>query len=302
MESRVALEEWLLDRFENFLNKTPHDRLIIVGDLFAKRSVSEKTIKRVHGILKGRNVVLIRGNHDSVSDKYGEISSLELLAHLLDCKLVFNSPELTDDYYIIPHMFNQEQFDQALSEVPNNVSVLLHCNLDNPFAVGDHSLNITDSQVKEISAKGCDIIMGHEHTARDLYDGKVKVLGCGWPTSIADCLGGSKRALLGGRSITTWGATDYREVHHEDPFIDIDSNFISIVGECTKAEYPSVVKRVAAFRAKSDAFIIKNNVKVLESEKSEINQEVTSFNVVDVFINEIPSEYKERVQLCLSQE
>lgn len=304
MQSRVALEEWLLISFSYLLYRVEHDRLIILGDMFDRRSVSEKTIKLVVDILRReKEVILVRGNHDSNSDKYGEISSLELVAHLLGCKLVFDEPYKIEDYYIIPHMFNQEQFDAALAAVPEETTVLLHCNLDNPFATGDHSLNITSDQINTILEKDCDIVMGHEHTARDLYGGRVKVLGCAFPTSIADCLGGDKQALLGGESIQTWSSEGYLELDYtEDPNTHVHRNFISITGTCPQAEYANVVKRIAAFRSQSDAFVIKNNVRVPEREKTEVTQEVSSFNIVDVFLSEIPEEFKGRVQACISQE
>lgn len=302
MQSRVALEEWLLNYFDMLLD-TQHDRLIILGDMFDRRSVSEKTIKSVVDTLRNeKEVILVRGNHDSVSDKYGEISSLELVAHLLDCKLVFDKPELIDNYYVIPHMFNQEQFDTAIESVPSDVTVLIHANINNPFATGDHSLNITDSQITSVLDKSCTMICGHEHTARDLYGGRVKVLGCAFPTSIADCLGGDKRALLGGKSIQTWLKEDYLELDFTADLDDRGRHFVSVVGTCPQAEYANVVKRIAAFRSQSNAFVIKNNVRVPEREKTEVTQEVNSFNIVDVFLSEIPEEFKGRVQACISQE
>ena len=294
-EARKAIVDMLL--------ATQHDRLIILGDIFDRRSVSEKTIKSIVDILRlEKEVILVRGNHDSVSDRYGEISSIELVAHLLGCKLVFDKPELIDNYYIIPHMFNQEQFDAALAGVPDETTVLLHCNLGNPFVTGAHTLNIATEQINDILEKDCDVVMGHEHTARDLYGGKVKVLGCAFPTSIADCLGGDKRALLGGESIQTWSSEDYLELDFADNLDDRGRHFVSVVGTCPQNEYASVVKRIAAFRVKSDAFIIKNNVRVPEREKPEVTQEVNSFNIVDVFLSEIPEEFKGRVQACISQE
>jgi len=303
MESRVALEEWLLDQFSCLLSGVEADRIIILGDMFDRRSVSEKTIKAVVDILRHeKEVILVRGNHDSVSDKYGEISSLELVAHLLGCKLVFDKPELIDSYFIIPHLFNQEQFDAAIESVPNDVTVLIHANICNPFATSDHSLNITDPQINSVLNKNCTMICGHEHTARDLYGGRVNVLGCAFPTSIADSLGGDKRALLGGKSIRTWSSEDYLEIDHTADLDDRSRHFVSVVGTCPQAEYASVVKRIAAFRAQSDAFIVKNNVRVPEREKTEVTQEVNSFNIVDVFLSEIPEEFKGRVQACISQE
>lgn len=301
METRVALEEWLLDSFEGFLTKTGHSRLIILGDLLDKVSVSEKTIKRLVQILsKEEEIILVRGNHDEKSSRYGEISSLELISALLpNSTLVFHETVELDQYYIIPHLFNQEAFDLAIEAVSNNKTVLLHCNLNNSFASGDHSLNITDQQVKGLLEKGCEIIMGHEHGSRDLYSSRVKVLGCAWPTSIADCLGGSKRALLGGESIETWDSSDYQEFHFTEDYTGSKARFISITGECQKTALVGVIRGVASFRAKSDAFIIKNGVKPPEADKREIDQEVTKLNIMEIFLGEIPEIYTEKVRSCI---
>ena len=74
MESRVAMEDWMFERLKKTLT-IPHDRLIIVGDLLDKESVSEKTLLNLYAILqREKAVIILRGNHDSVSERYGEVS------------------------------------------------------------------------------------------------------------------------------------------------------------------------------------------------------------------------------------
>ena len=51
MESRAELDNWLFDGLEKVL-KTPHDRVLFNGDVFAKYTVSDKNKLRLFNLLR----------------------------------------------------------------------------------------------------------------------------------------------------------------------------------------------------------------------------------------------------------
>lgn len=312
MSSRVALEDWLFEQLETTLT-IDHDRLIIVGDLFDKRAVSEKTLLRAYEILKDEDVIILRGNHDQNSMEYGNICSLELLGTILPkCQLVFGFPHVEGDKYFIPHCFDQEEFDGYVDEIPDGIKwVFIHANFNNHFAVdADHSLNLSRKQVFELDKKGCNVFLGHEHRSlvvpcgETTISGNVFILGCHSPTSIADCLSGPKYArILENDNVDrqmVWSATkDYIELPHTDIKVT-DHKFVRVNGECTILEYPAIVRQIAELRKKSEAFIVANNVKVKTSEeKSMTATEVTGFNVLELVLENLDDEFKEEVKGCL---
>ena len=166
----------------------------MVGDLFDRNSVSEITVARLFKILSDeKEVILMRGNHDENSERYGEICSLQLLGAILpNSYTIFKNPETIGNYHFIPHCFNQDEFDKWVQACPSNKTVFIHANYNNKFAVeADHSLNLSIEAIAGLEEKGCKVILGHEHAARQ--KGIVTILGCFYPTSISDCLSGHKR-------------------------------------------------------------------------------------------------------------
>jgi len=305
LESRMALERWLLESFEKLLKTHEHDKLIINGDLFNKESVSEFTLAHIFNILKEeKSVIINRGNHDSKSNKKQDLCALQLLWHLLpNVHIIFEGPAILDDFIFIPHAFDQATFDKWVSECPANKQVFIHANLDNHWAVEpDHSLNLSAAQAEELANKGCEIFLGHEHTARVV--GNVNVLGCLFPTSIADCLGGNKNAYImtgdSFYSVPTWTIEDFIEVDYEHLDKIGDQNFVRINGECEMVDFPKIVRDIAKLRNDSKAFIVANNVKVRKPEgETKMLEEVTQFNIVKLLLESIPEEFRKEVEACI---
>lgn len=302
--SREALEGWMLDKFSNLVRLTEYDVLIILGDLFDSRNVDEYLMAKVIDILLTvPRCYVVLGNHDlgGVMDEK-KMSSAEFVG-MVSGHSVVKEPLTLGKLHIIPHLFNQEAFDKAVDECPENKLLLVHCNIDSNFAHGDHSLNLSREQIETLDQKHVEVIAGHEHKGR--VDGNVTVIGNQFPSSISDCIGESgKRALLitddSFSTIPTWDGTDYTEIHvtAESP---TDAKFIRVMGECSIQENAIVVSNIAKFRASSNAFIIKNDVKVLTQEVDigSIANSVDSFNIVDMFMEEIPEAYKKEVEECI---
>ncbi len=295
-KSREALEEWMLDQFEVFL-QTPHEYLIILGDLFDKRNVEEHVMARVVRLLQHENCIVVAGNHDLGGIDDETMSSAEFVSVMAGCYWC-DDAMFRAGVYIIPHMHSQEDFDKAVQDCPDNEIMLVHCNIDSPFAHGDHSLNLSLQQMKDLSDRGVDVIAGHEHAKRDVMN--VTILGNQMPSSIADCLGGDKYMhVLEGEELTeiqTW----YVEENYNDEGTFKDSgDFINITGECELSEYPAIVKSVADLRKVSDAFIVKNSVKVKEFEADSSVEEITRFNITEMLLEEIHPDFREEVKQCI---
>jgi len=306
--SRAALEDYLFDRLNHVLKTVEHDKVIIAGDIFDKYSVSSKTLLNAYQALKNERAIIMRGNHDSNSSKFGgEISSLELLGALLpDAQLVFHEVATHGDMVFIPHTFDQKTFEEHLDLVGENQLVFLHCNFSNTFTEGaEHSLNLSQKQYQKLKDKNCQILMGHEHQPKDLEN--LCILGCTYPTSISDCLGGfDKRCLVYDsvaktfESIETWNCgKEYIEMHWSE-ITETPHNFVRVVGECEVVEYPNVARSIARLRKTSNAFIIANAVKVIVKEREVVErEEITGFNILELLLENVDEEFREEIKVCI---
>lgn len=319
--SREALQSYAVNQFRNLLaHSREANYLIILGDLFNKVRVDNWVLLEVFDALRDFvsatpecEVILVRGNHDSKSKERQSICSLELLAELLqgDIVFVFDKPYQFQHegkfHLIIPHMFNQEQFDAELSEVTDAVDFLyIHANIDNPFATGDHSLNISKDQIKTLNDKGVTVICGHEHQRRRPFP-NVHVIGNQFPTSIADCKGNTEKFMLTIKDgqITkerTWSAAgNYYDVPVEllDTVPDT-AQFVRVSGETAKADFAKVTQEVDKLRRKSSAFVVSNAVAVVTEDKVLSAEAVTGINVVERLIAAVPERYRDKVAACRS--
>lgn len=308
LHSREAMEEWILRMMEHSIEVISHDIVVINGDLFDRKSVSEKTLLRVYNILKDQEVILVRGNHDSNSMEFGNICSLELLGSLLPkCTLVYDKPySTTEGLYFIPHCFNQEEFDKCVEEAPEFHYIFIHANNDNHFSLeADHSLNLSSTQKDRLEEKGCTVFLGHEHSAAKEGE-DFHILGCHAPTSIADCLSGNKYAYVLDTNTDeiekheTWSQDEgYIEMDCHDIYHS-DTEFIRIVGTCTSEEYPEVVRNISKLRKESEAFVIGSKVDVQVDEVNKVvNEDVTNFNVISLLLGMVEEEYKKEVESCV---
>ena len=310
MESRVALADYIQENLRRVVQEEDPDRVIVVGDIFARRTVSEKALAEFWKTLQlGPEWILMRGNHDANSDKYGDICALQAIDIMTDdrVRVIFDGPESIGTYHFIPHMFNQEQFDRALEEIPAMAkTVFIHANWNNNFAVmADHSLNLSLEQAKKIEANGQTIILGHEHIPADKLENTF-IVGCLTPTMLPD-IDGPKRALVfvdekPAGQIPTWPPqlTSFQKIQpHEIDDLVGNPQFIEVYGECSPVESAEITKAIGKLRAKSSAFIVKNGIKIIRPEVTGPDQqEIAAFNVVDIFMDLVPEQYKEKVASC----
>ena len=313
----LQLREYLQRQFEAALMRVDSD-LLILGDLFDTGHVplsdlwqAFKSLTRfLNDDSRGelRKVFLVQGNHD-LEKNLTVMCSFALLGSMLQTMYpsrvrVITEPTMLEQYgcYVVPHLANQDLFDEALKKVPSCEYLLLHCNYDNGFAVeSDHSLNLSPAQA--VAAPVAHIVIAHEHQASERLEGKVHIPGNQFPSSVSDCLGNStkKMAVLGdgvGYSLT-W---DAQHSFSEQDWRNLEDRgeFIRVVGKASAEQAADVVSTIAKFRNKAKALVITNAVDiegVEDGEQIEISVEkLKTFNVFEALLEVLDPPEQEKVK------
>lgn len=332
-ESATALRGYAMEQYRTLLAMGEH--ILINGDMFDTYNVPLGDLLDAYMATSdwlnehGRKLWLVPGNHD-LSKNSANVGSFQLMAHLLMARYGnrveylqgANWVDESQGIYVISHVPNQELFEMALDNVPDNVKTLfLHCNYDNIFAgQSDHSLNLMREQAKKLTKRGITIVMGHEHQGRTLMGDKVIIVGNQFPTSIADCLGhgdaqkdGRKYCLeIDGDDmelIPTWSANDvrggYREVNWENLEVG-NADFIRVSGKATAAQAAEVIKVISKLRQKVNAFVITNAVKIDGTEGAddiaESVEDIRAVNVIDLLLETLEPEQQVVVRKLLAED
>ena len=187
---------------------------ICLGDLFDSYSNAEEIIEQGQQIASSCRLVLA-GNHDLVAraDKLGSLELLdawnvgELQTPPVSPATHFALAEFNEPYwgvsqvagntfYAVPHVTTQELFDQSLLDAWTHAKdtskntplrcLLLHCNYDCDFAEQETALNLTEPMAEKMLEVFDYVFLGHEHVPRDLFGGRLKVIGNTHPTSFSD--------------------------------------------------------------------------------------------------------------------
>ena len=305
--SQEALRGFLFAGLRKLLEGSDEDTLVTLGDLFDDFSIPMRDWVETFQVLtewldKGHHLVLVAGNHDNSprADKVSSFTALgavlkESYKHSVKVIDVGQSGWVDNDTLAIAHCANQDLFNleiaKALKACPRNL--LVHCNYANGFAAeSDHSLNLSMEQAAELANNGTRVIFAHEHQAREDLNGKVVVLGNQHPTSVSDCLGNSHKYahILGDEDHGSDGALTKVETWREDgsfvladwqDLADVDGQFVRVTGTATAAQASDVVNAIAAFRQRSDAFVITNAVRV--EGIAEIDELPEQFEVAKAF-------------------
>jgi DNA repair exonuclease SbcCD nuclease subunit len=338
LASAAALRAWAHERHRELLGlavKHKADVVIVNGDLSDAYDIPLGEGLEVLSAAKDfldanpdKELVWVLGNHDLSKDS-SRLGIVAFLGTILEgwfperFRLV-RKPVDRGDFYIIPHMVNQDQFDLALSQVPDGVKyLLLHCNYDNTFAGAlDHSLNVSRDQVRKFRDRNIKVILGHEHQHRTLMNGNLIIVGNQFPTSVADCLphgdgqkDGKKYCLLidseGDREaqvqhIETWSADDpdgwFEQVDWQEltGVTEDGRGFVRVAGEATATQAADVIKAISAFRQRSQSFVITNAVKVegVESSQEELltQEDIRQIDVIALLLELL--EEKQAAKVC----
>lgn len=309
--SAEQVREYLLQKFAEHLLLA--DEVLINGDLFDTYSIPLIDLFRTHQIISDwlaagdRRVHLVPGNH-CLSKNSENLSSFELMARLLQARFgervryLQGGCQVKEGIYVISHVRNQDIFDHELTQVPEGMKyLLLHCNFDSPFACdADNSLNLSREQAKALKARGITMVLGHEHQGRELLGGSVIIVGNQVPSSVSDCMShgdgqraGTKRALIledGGHRFTqTWSVDDedgwFARVDWKElaEVIEEGRGFIRVEGEATRDEAPAVVRAIAAFRQRSQSFVVTNAVHIEQAEGlGDLEDSIEDVRTVDI--------------------
>lgn len=278
LASQWELRQNLLHSFYSLL---PSDSdLMILGDLFDTVNIPIYDVLRTYKILKGwcianpDNVLyLVPGNHD-LSKSSNVLSSFDFLCYLLcDSNMsivVVREAKMTPYGYVIPHLPNQELFNEALSLVPTCSVLFLHCNYDNKFAAqSDQSLNLSKEQADALPVTS--IVFGHEHKSR--RSGKAVIPGNQIASSVSDWLGQRTKmyAKVANGVVTLEQCPDWVT---QDAFAELDwrsltltpHKFIRVTGTATAEQAAAVVTAISKLRQESPAFVITNGVSIATSD------------------------------------
>lgn len=328
--SQAALTEHIHQHFEALINATDEDHIVINGDLFDGFEVPGTDLIRTFSVIdrwfmksrQAQHLTLIAGNHD-YNPRGDKVSSFHLLAHFLKVRrgmavyVIDHTRGLSrvaDRVWAIPHMPNQDLFDIELSRAMSERGdfLLLHANYDNNFAAeSDHSLNVSREIAAELVDRGWTLIFGHEHQVR--VTESIVIPGNQIPTSVADCLGchGKHYLTLSGKEtqLREWLNLEEDKVFTRIDWRNLDADpgyqFIRVEGTATAGEAAEVVDAVARFRAKTEAYVVTNAVKVegvaAFDELAEMSlEQITAFNVLDALLEELSEEEGKVVKELLS--
>ena len=321
-----ASAQALRDALQNALRVTltsckGHD-VLINGDLFDGYNVPMTDVlefidtAREFAANRGR-LYLARGNHD-ISRDSTRLSSFDFVCAILERMLaeqvvVIQQPTaVSPTRYVVPHAPNQDIFDDWLSKVPDDQIVFLHANCMNNFAQhSDHSLNVSEEQIQALLKRGCRLVFAHEHQQRNLFEGRVVVVGNQWPSSVADCLGNSEKRLLVVSQDDkflfdkTWSASEsYAEVDWHDLPYSGSASIIRVVGSASSQEAADAMSAIAKARQKSDAFVIGNAVVVEGVEVGDQIQAsveaVQGFDVLSFLLDKLSPEHADKLRALLA--
>jgi hypothetical protein len=296
-QTMARLRRDLGDRIERLFMANLDKHIFINGDIFDAFQVEMSELFRMLEICsnwldesgegdwrKGQppKLAISRGNHD-ISKDSSRMSAFDFLCAVLKARYGDRVIVITEamiafpNHYVIPHMPNQEIFDQEIElaieraeQMPSSY-IHLHANYDNGFAVeSDHSLNVSQQQAVALAAAGYRLIFGHEHQQKVALNGDVVIVGNQFPTSIADCLGNDeKHALVFDPQgtmwhIPTWKATgSFYHIHWENlDNAPAGTEFVRVTGKAKQEDAAKVLQAVAKFRQASDAYVVTSAVKI----------------------------------------
>ena len=322
-------QQQLRDVLRNKLAETLDDNdHLIAGDLLDHFTVETSKLIALYHVFSewltkyGRRLALLRGNHDH-SIRGSQASSFDLLASILRAQFpeqVTVADEVTEwkQFVLVPHLPNNETINIEVSKLKDvrDKVVVFHANIDNFFAAeSQHSLCLSIEQIEDLVSRGNLVLCGHEHQYRELVNGRCVVLGNTYPSSIADCLGNSRKvsAYVTGTNIEleeTWHSegnyleVDWQELRNGTAAPD-EHRFIRITGEAKADQAADVVNVVAKLRQNSEALVIGNAVKVegqavFDEMALESTESIRAFDVLGAIYSQLEPREVEVVRSLIS--
>ena len=182
--------------------RTPHDLAVCGGDFFDRFSNPETTIIEAMEYADQFDAILA-GNHDH-SQRADTKSSLDVIASAnLERGAVTSEPFFGKNLYLVPHCLSQELFMAALDDAQQRAAraelnvpriLVTHCSYDLSFELSTSALNLSRERAEQLLTVFDYVLLGHEHVAREDFDGRLQVIGSHFPTSFSDLT--DKRHLI----------------------------------------------------------------------------------------------------------
>lgn len=292
--SRELLREKILKGVYGILaRKNEGDYAICLGDLFDTYSNPESVIRQGMSIV-GMTDLTLAGNHDVVADA-DKVGSLQLITNSYSHKVVyaqFNEPWaetlLVSNTVVtaVPHVTTQELFELSINKAMLQASgrmvdmtkpkiLCLHCNYDSPHELTETSLNLTPEHVEKLLKIFDYIFLGHEHQPRDLFDGRLIILGNVHPTGFAD-ISQKRIAVVDDGTVVfhpVWDvSTGYDVVDVNTMNIEVADSvqFVRVVGEVASDAIASVSHDIASlWKSNPNLLAVKSEVQVTEMQKQD---------------------------------
>lgn len=331
----LALRHALLADIATMMDAVVTDDIIFNGDVFDQFMIPLFDAVEFMRICRDwltcrpmRHIHFGRGNHD-ISKDNSKLSVFDMVGQVMVAQfpnrfIVHDQPGIVaDKIWIIPHLDNQELFNDALAAysdgtVPSGSVVLLHANYDNHFAVeADHSLNVSIEQAQKFAARGVQLLFGHEHDERVIPEGYIS--GNQLPTSIHDvysCTGKfyTELSLVDDAIvIAPKKLTDVCDIYRTVDWRDVDTlelsglKFIKITGCATGEEAADVLAAATRLRARAAAvFVVGNGVQ--SQAQSDLEsfipsaEDIKSVNVLDFLLDNLTTDQAAAVKEVLADD
>jgi DNA repair exonuclease SbcCD nuclease subunit len=309
--SRELLKEAVKQQVYDILGDTPENSYsLCLGDLFDTYSNKEEVIKQGQSILYYTDLVLA-GNHDVVADA-DKVGSLQLLQSSNQSKFMYapfgesyaGAVQLDEVMVVgVPHVTTQALFEESLSEAIDlaeqhkesglPIILALHCNFNLQRELSETSLNLTAEHAEELLEVFEYVFCGHEHVPRDLYDGRLVILGNTHPTGFSD-ISDKRIAILdnvGGKLQvnfeTIWRKSDgYLEVDSEKIPEETEAQFVRITGEIESDKLGGMARSISKLWKNNPGLLaVKSEVAVKSVENTAENGEVVTAESLPAIIS-----------------
>jgi DNA repair exonuclease SbcCD nuclease subunit len=192
--SAAARDNEAIASLHNFVSEDS-SRKLCLGDFFDTTHNDEQTLLKALPIAAQTSYVQT-GNHD-IPNRAGAASSLLLLSEVVDTVPAYDPAEPCIDavtygrtkFTFLPHVLSQELFEKQLDRAVEAATegtyhvLCLHCNYAFGREMGDATLNLSRERAAKLLEKYHYIFLGHEHTHRTDFDGRLVVIGSWRPTA-----------------------------------------------------------------------------------------------------------------------
>ena len=203
-ESLRRREDYTMSYLSQLVQARP---ALCLGDFFDSEANDEATILRGIELAK-HHLAILGGNHD-LPNRVGAACSLEVVGAAVPGIVRSGLPSRLDHdgtcFFFVPHALTNEEY---LAKIETAVKLAadcsafrvlcLHCNLglSDAFRGAESTLNLPLEAARDLLGTFHHIWIGHEHAARDLFDGRLRVIGSLFPTTFSELAPDSHRYLL----------------------------------------------------------------------------------------------------------